>query len=192
MSSKNTDVSKLSEAQVRSLLQLGALPEASRTALWVLDILAEAADNPQRAEVHSLVRNLQSPTLAGDAGPLSFRSLAGLTREESELLGGRTLADALTGPWSSRPVLEKLADYGELLLNDAFHPATQLSGVAIRALAVAALWVRYGVSIDPAEAETTVQALRALAGLPVLSRQLREHAREAAARLGPTDTSEDP
>lgn len=180
MTQRSVNVTNLDDNRVTSLIAWGALPRTCRAALSVLDLFSETPNHSGARLFDSLMSDLHSPAIRSVPGPLSFQQLMMPSYEESQELAGRSLLEALTRPEASHSVLEILAEYGQLLCNERFLLAVQLTGVVIHVLALAALCLRHGKSLEAWKRETTAIVLRAVAECNALPETFRAYANQTA------------
>lgn len=140
------DIAALSDEQVSSLLALGSSKNVvDDQARDPVDLLRQAINGPNNAQLQFLVSDLKRKVLDSENGPLSFQRLTDLSVEDAQDFQGETFARVLMSSSTSRSALDKLARYGALMSQQAFDDSTRLTGIVIRSLAQMALASRYDI-----------------------------------------------
>lgn len=138
MTIQRPDISRLSDAQVRSLLAVGE-DGASTKARKTLTELKRTLRNAEDDQLSLLMQDLRSPLLSEIAGPLSFQRLATISAEQEHRLGRQTILDIVTSQKTPHEVLNQLVRYGEMLQAEVFPATTRLTGNVLTGLAKMAI-----------------------------------------------------
>jgi hypothetical protein len=179
-------VANMSSSTVRSLLSL-AKGDQSPTAIF--DLVALFTLDPEessRAELRVLLDDLERPILSPNPGPLSFQRLSGIDRRELQGLEAKSLLRVLTSDSTAKQILERLADYGNILGLPQMPQATRRAGIVIASLAMAVLVHRFHKVLPPEQYSAVEHVLRSMSQAEALPRSLRDYSARAVKdiRLG--------
>jgi len=109
--SMNIDSSNLTDAQVRSLLNIG-LSNRSPT---LCDILSDLTDSERVEAIATTLEDLSVPIGDLAKGPADLQRITGLPEPEIQRLNEQTLLAAISEPNTSKTALLAFAEYSRIL-----------------------------------------------------------------------------